>query len=319
MKRPLLLAALLLACATAYAQAWPSKPIRFVVTFPPGGSSDLVARLISPRLSERLGQQVIVENKPGAGGNIGADLVAKAAPDGHTIGLVAAGALSVNPSLYQHMPFDPEKDLAPVTLLAMIPFVLVTNSAQPVPDLKHLMAAAKAKPGTIMIGHGGNGSAMHLSGELLKMMAGLDMVSVPYKGSGPVSAAVLGEQIAVGVVDVPSAIANIREGRLRALAVTTNRRISSLPNVPTFAEAGVPGYESIGWFGMVAPAGTPKPIIERLNAETVAALKDPEIAKRATAAGAEPLTDTPQEFAAFIRSEARKWAEVIKTANVRIN
>jgi tripartite-type tricarboxylate transporter receptor subunit TctC len=294
MKRPLLLAALLLACATAYAQAWPSKPIRFVVTFPPGGSSDLVARLISPRLSERLGQQVIVENKPGAGGNIGADLVAKAAPDGHTIGLVAAGALSVNPSLYQHMPFDPEKDLAPVTLLAMIPFVLVTNSAQPVPDLKHLMAAAKAKPGTIMIGHGGNGSAMHLSGELLKMMAGLDMVSVPYKGSGPVSAAVLGEQIAVGVVDVPSAIANIREGRLRALAVTTNRRISSLPNVPTFAEAGVPGYESIGWFGMVAPAGTPKPIIDRLNAETVAALKDPEIAKRATAAGAEPLTDTPQ-------------------------
>jgi tripartite-type tricarboxylate transporter receptor subunit TctC len=181
------------------------------------------------------------------------------------------------------------------------------------------MAAAKAKPGTIMIGHGGNGSAMHLSGELLKMMAGLDMVSVPYKGSGPVSAAVLGEQIAVGVVDVPSAIANIREGRLRALAVTTNRRISSLPNVPTFAEAGVPGYESIGWFGMVAPAGTPKPIIDRLNAETVAALKDPEIAKRATAAGAEPLTDTPQEFAAFIRSEARKWAEVIKTANVRIN
>ena len=319
MKRPLLLAALLLACATAYAQAWPSKPIRFVVTFPPGGSSDLVARLISPRLSERLGQQVIVENKPGAGGNIGADLVAKAAPDGYTIGLVAAGALSVNPSLYQHMPFDPEKDLAPVTLLAMIPFVLVTNSAQPVPDLKHLMAAAKAKPGTIMIGHGGNGSAMHLSGELFKMMAKLDMVAVPYKGSGPVSAAVLGEQIAVGVVDVPSAIANIREGRLRALAVTTNRRISSLPDVPTFAEAGVPGYESIGWFGMVAPAGTPKPIIERLNAETVAALKDPEIAKRATAAGAEPLTDTPQEFAAFIRSEARKWAEVIKTANVRIN
>jgi tripartite-type tricarboxylate transporter receptor subunit TctC len=197
--------------------------------------------------------------------------------------------------------------------------VLVTNSAQPVPDLKHLMAAAKAKPGTIMIGHGGNGSAMHLSGELLKMMAGLDMVSVPYKGSGPVSAAVLGEQIAVGVVDVPSAIANIREGRLRALAVTTNRRISSLPNVPTFAEAGVPGYESIGWFGMVAPAGTPKAIIDRLNAEAVAALKDPEIAKRAAAAGAEPLTDTPEQFAAFIRSEARKWGQVIKTATVRIN
>jgi tripartite-type tricarboxylate transporter receptor subunit TctC len=319
MKRTLLLAALLSLCGPVHSQAWPSKPIRFVVSFPPGGSSDLVARLISPRLSERLGQQLIIENRPGAGGNIGIDQVAKAAPDGYTIGLAAAGALSVNPSLYTSMPFDPEKDLAPVTLLAMIPFVLVTNSAQPVPDLKHLLAAAKAKPGTIMIGHGGNGSAMHLSGELLKMMAGLDMVSVPYKGSGPVSAAVLGEQIAAGVVDIPSAIANIRDGRLRALAVTTDRRISSLPNVPTFAEAGVPGYESIGWFGMVAPAGTPKAIIDRLNAETVAALNDPEIAKRAIAAGAEPLTDTPQEFAAFIHSEARKWAQVIKTANVRIN
>jgi len=319
MTRAILFAALLSLCGAAYPQAWPSKPIRFVVSFPPGGSSDLVARLISPKLSERLGQQLIVENKPGAGGNIGIDVVAKAAPDGYTIGLAAAGALSVNASLYKSMPFDPEKDLAPVTLLAMIPFVLVTNSAQPVPDLKHLMAAAKAKPGTIMIGHGGNGSAMHLSGELLKMMAGLDMVSVPYKGSEPVSAAVLGEQIAVGVVDIPSAIANIRDGRLRALAVTTDRRISSLPNVPTFAEAGVPGYESIGWFGLVAPAGTPKAIIDRLNAETVAALKDPEIVKRAVAAGAEPRTDTPQEFAAFIHSEARKWAQVIKAANVRID
>jgi tripartite-type tricarboxylate transporter receptor subunit TctC len=319
MNRAFLFAILLSLCGAAHAQAWPTKPIRFVVSFPPGGSSDLVARLIAPRLSERLGQQVVVENRPGAGGNIGVDVVAKAAPDGHVIGLAAAGALSVNASLYKSMPFDPEKDLAPVTLLAMIPFVLVTNSAQPLADLKQLVAAAKAKPGTVMIGHGGNGSAMHLSGELFKMMANLDMVSIPYKGSGPVSAAVLGEQIAVGVVDVPSAIANIRDGRLRALAVTTTRRLSSLPDVPTFAEAGVPGYESIGWFGMVAPAGTPAAIVDRLHAETVAALRDPEIMRRAVAAGAEPLTDTPQEFAAFIRSESRKWAQVIKAANVRID
>ena len=310
---------LLALSGSALSQNYPSKPIRFIVTFPPGGSSDLVARAIAPRLAERLGQQVVVDNRPGAGGNIGADAVAKAAPDGHTIGLCAAGALSVNPTLYPSMPFDPEKDLAPVTLLAMIPFVLVTNSAQPLPDLKALIAAARARPGTIMIGHGGPGSAMHLSGELFRMMAGLQTVSVPYKGSGPVSAAVLGEQIAVGVVDVPSAISNIRGGRLRALAVTTNRRLSTLPDVPTFAEAGVPGYESIGWFGMVAPAGTPAAIIDRLHAETVAALQDPVIRERVIAAGTEPLTSTPQEFAAFIRSERQKWAEVVKAANVRID
>ena len=310
---------LLALSGSALSQNYPSKPIRFIVTFPPGGSSDLVARAIAPRLAERLGQQVVVDNRPGAGGNIGADAVAKAAPDGHTIGLCAAGALSVNPTLYPSMPFDPEKDLAPVTLLAMIPFVLVTNSAQPLPDLKALIAAARARPGTIMIGHGGPGSAMHLSGELFRMMAGLQTVSVPYKGSGPVSAAVLGEQIAVGVVDVPSAISNIRGGRLRALAVTTNRRLSTLPDVPTFAEAGVPGYESIGWFGMVAPAGTPAALIDRLHAETVAALQDPVIRERVIAAGTEPLTSTPQEFAAFIRSERQKWAEVVKAANVRID
>jgi len=305
--------------AAPLAQTYPSKPVRFVVSFPPGGSADLMARALAPRLSERLGQQVLVENRPGAGGNIGVDAVAKAAPDGHVIGLAAAGALAVNVSLYPSMPFNPEKDLAPITSLAMIPFFLIANPSLPAKDLRELIAAAKAKPGVLSFGHGGQGSAMHLSGELLKMMAGIEMQAVPYKGSGPVAADVLGGQVALGVTDVPAAIANVRAGKLRALAVTTKRRIAAAPEVPTFEEAGVPGYESIGWFGAVAPAGTPAAIVERLNTEMVAALAQPEIRDRVLQAGAEPFTSSAQEFAAMIRDETRKWARVIKTANVKLN
>jgi tripartite-type tricarboxylate transporter receptor subunit TctC len=308
---------LLVVPCSVFSQGYPSKPIRFVVSFPPGGSADLVARAIAPRLGERLGQQVIVENRPGAGGNIGVDIVAKAAPDGHTIGLAAAGALSLNSSLYTNMPFNPEKDLAPITMLAMIPFVLIANPALPAADLRQLIAAAKANPGSIAFGHGGNASAMHLSGELLKMMAGIDLTAVPYKGSGPVAADVLGGQVPLGVVDLPSAIANVKAGKIRALAVTTSRRISVAPEIPTFAEAGVPGYESIGWFGAVAPGATPAPIIDRLNVEIAAALAVPEVRERMLAAGVEPLTDTPQEFAAFIRAENRKWARVIQSAKIK--
>jgi tripartite-type tricarboxylate transporter receptor subunit TctC len=289
-----------------------------VVSFPPGGSADLVARSIAPRLGERLGQQIIVENRPGAGGNIGVDIVAKAAPDGYTIGLAAAGALSLNSSLYPNMPFNPETDLAPITMLAMIPFVLISNASLPPADVRELIAAAKAKPGSIAFGHGGNATAMHLSGELLKIMAGIDLTSVPYKGSGPVATDVLGGQLPLGVVDLPSAISNVKAGKLRALAVTSSRRVSVAPEIPTFAEAGVPGYESIGWFGAVAPARTPAPIIERLNAEMAAALAAPDVRERVLAAGVEPLTDTPQEFAAFIQAENRKWARVIKSAKIKV-
>ena len=294
---------------------WPAKPIRFIVSFPPGGSSDLVARAIAPSMTERLGQSLVVENRPGAGGNIGVDAVAKSAPDGHTIGLAAAGALTVNPTLYPSMPFDPQRDLAPISLLAMIPFLVVANPTAP-PTLKEALAAAKQQP--LSYGHGGNGSAMHLSGELLKMMSGAELVPIAYKGSAPVSADVLGGQVPIGIVDVPSAIANVKAGKLRALAVTTTRRIDSLPDVPTVAEAGVPGYESIGWFGAVAPAATPAPVIQRLNAEIKAALATPEIASRVLAAGAEPLTTTPAEFGAMIRDETRKWAEVIRRAGVKL-
>jgi tripartite-type tricarboxylate transporter receptor subunit TctC len=306
---------LLVALAGAAQAQWPAKPIRFIVGFPPGGSADLVARAIATPMSERLGQTVVVENRPGAGGNIGVDAVAKSAPDGYTIGLAAAGALTVNPTLYSSMPFDPQRDLAPITLLAMIPFLIVAHPSAP-STLSDALAAAKKQP--LSYGHGGNGSAMHLSGELLKMMSGADLVPIAYKGSGPVSADVLGSQVPIGVVDVPSAIAAVKAGRLRALAVTTTQRLASLPDVPTVAEAGVPGYESIGWFGAVAPAGTPAPIIERLNAEITGALAMPEIRSRVLAAGTEPLTTTPAQFTAMIRDETRKWADVIRRAGVKL-
>jgi tripartite-type tricarboxylate transporter receptor subunit TctC len=317
MKRWTLLLLALAFCATAGAQTYPNKPVRFIVSFPPGGSSDLIARAVAPHMSGRLGQPVVVENRPGAGGMIGVDAVAKAAPDGYTIGLAAAGALSSNISLYPKMPFHPEKDLAPISTLAMIPFFLIAHPSQPA-TLKEVIAQAKSAPGALSYGHGGNGSTMHLSGELLNMLAGVKIQSVPYKGSGPVSADVLGGQVPLGVVDVPSAISNVKAGKVRALAVTSKRRIEAAPDVPTFEEAGVPGYEAIGWFGVVAPKATPQPIIRRLNAEIRAALADPEIRARALAAGTEPFTNTPEEFAAMIREETRKWAEVIKAGNIKL-
>jgi len=304
-------------CTAAHAQDYPAKPIRYVVPFPPGGSSDLIARAIAPRMSEKMGQQVVIENRAGAGGMIGVDIVAKAPPDGYTIGLAAAGALSSNIHLYPSMPFNPEKDLAPVTMLAIIPFFLVAHPSQP-GTLHELIAAAKAKPGALAVGYGGNGSTMHLAGELFNMMAGVKLQPVPYKGSGPVSTDVLGGQVPLGIVDVPSAIAHVRAGKMRALAVTSKRRIVAAPDVPTFEEAGVPGYEAIGWFGTVAPANTPPAVIQKLHGETVAALQDPGIRERALAAGAEPFTNTPTEFAALIREETRKWAEVIRIANIKL-
>ena len=307
----------LLVSGVVCAQPYPAKPIRFIVSFPPGGSSDLIVRAIAPRMSERLGQPVVVENRGGAGGMLGVDAVAKAAPDGYTIGLAAAGALSSNISLYPSMPYHPEKDLAPISMLAMIPFFLVAHPSQ-ASSLKELIETARAKPGTLSYGYGGNGSTMHLAGELFNMLAKVRVQGVPYKGSGPVAADVLGGQVPLGVVDVPSAIANVKAGKMRALAVTSKQRIVAAPEVPTFEEAGLPGYEAVGWFGAVAPAGTPSDIINRLNREIRTALSVPDVRERAIAAGAEPLSNSPQEFAAFIRAETKKWAEVIKAAGVKL-
>jgi tripartite-type tricarboxylate transporter receptor subunit TctC len=308
---------LLLFCGTVFAQPFPSKPIRLIVPFPPGGSSDLIARAVGTRLSQSLGQPVVIENLPGAGGMLGVDRVAKAAPDGHTIGVAAAGALSSNIHLYPSMPFHPEKDLAHITPLAMIPFFLVAHPSQ-ASSLKDIIAEAKAKPGALSVGHGGSGSTMHLAGELLNMLADVKIVSIPFKGSHPVSAAVLGNQVPLGVVDVPSSLASVRAGKMRALAVTSKKRLAAAPEVPTFEEAGVRGYEAIGWFGMVAPAGTPDEIVQRLNREIAAALKDPQAHKIASDAGTEPFTTSPQEFSAMIREETKKWGEVIKAGGIKL-
>ena len=301
--------------AASVGQQYPAKPVRFIVSFPPGGSADLISRAIAPKMSEKLGQPVVVENRAGAGGMIGVDAVAKAAPDGHTIGLAAAGALTTNIHLYPTMPFNPEKDLAPISILAMIPFFLVAHPSQP-DSLKEVIA--KAKSGNLAYGHGGQGSTMHLAGELLNMMAQVKIQAVPYKGSGPVSADVLGGQVPLGVVDVPSSIANVKAGKLRALAVTSKQRISAAPEVPTFEEAGLPGYEAVGWFGAVAPAGTPREIINRLNLEIRNALSAPDVKERALSAGAEPAPSTPEDFAAYIREETKKWGEVVRTAGVKL-
>ncbi|MDM0072442.1 tripartite tricarboxylate transporter substrate binding protein [Variovorax sp. J31P207] len=301
------------------AEKYPRQPIRMVVTFPPGGSSDAVVRMLVPRLNESLGQPVIVDNRPGAGGNIGTSVVAKAQPDGYTMGVVAAGALSANSSLYAQMPFDVQKDLRPVSMLASIPFVLVGNPAVPAKTLQDLIARAKAHPGELTVAHGGNGTAMHLSIALFSQMAGVKLVEVPYKGSGPAALDAIGGQVNLAMVDLPSALQQIRAGKLTAYAVTTPKRLSQLPEVPTMSEAGVPGYDSTGWFGVVAPAATPTGAVARMNVALTEALADPVVQANIRNLGVEPTPGSPEELASFITSETAKWAKVIKQSNIKID
>jgi tripartite-type tricarboxylate transporter receptor subunit TctC len=315
----LVLAACVLALPCAMAQSdFPQKPIRIVVTFPPGGSADAVVRLIAPRLAEKLGQQVVVDNRPGAGGNIGLSVVAKAPADGYTLGVGAAGALAANSSLYPQMPFDVQKDFKPVGMLAAIPFVIVAHPSVPARTLRELVAQAKAQPGRLSLAHGGNGTAMHLSAELFNQMADVKIGGVPYKGSGPAALDVLGGQVPLGVVDLPAALQQIRAGKLTALAVTSPQRLPQLPEVPTVAESGLTGYDATGWFGVVAPAGTPVAIVNRLSAEISAALRDEGIRAAMRAQGVEPAPSTPEAFEAYIRSETVKWSQVIRTANIKL-
>lgn len=298
---------------------FPSKPIRIVVTFPPGGSADAMIRLIAPKLAERLGQPVVIDNRPGAGGNIGLNQVAKAEADGYTLGLGAAGGLAANVNLYAQMPFDPVRDLRPISMVAAIPFVLVANPSMPANNLAEVLAMSKEKPGSLSVGHGGNGTGMHLSSALLAQMTGVQWNEVAYKGTGPATTDALGGQVSLAVSDMPASLALIQSQRLKAFAVTSARRLAALPDVPTVAEAGVPGYESVGWFGLVAPAQTPLAIVNKVNAAVVAALADTEIQAGIRRLGVEPSASTPEEFGAFILSETKKWATVIKVANIKIN
>ena len=315
--------ALIVVGAVAFAQPatapWPTRPIRMIVTFPPGGSADAAVRIVAPKLGERLGQQVIVENRPGAGGNIGLAVVAKAEADGYTLAIGAAGGLAANASLYPKMPFDAQKDFAPVSLLAHIPFVLVANPALPVRSVADLLAQARAEPGKLSVGHGGNGTAMHLSVQLLKLMAGVDLTEVAYRGSGPVALDVMSGQVPLGMLDLPSVLAQIKAGKVRALAVTGQARLADLPDVPTLAEAGVKGYESTGWFGVVAPAATPPAVVARLQAELQAVLTDPAVTAQALAIGVELTPMTSAEFSRFIASETAKWADVIRRSGTKLD
>jgi len=297
--------------------SYPNRPIRVVVTFPPGGSTDILVRAMQPHLEKSLGQPIVVDNRPGAGGDIGVDAVAKAAPDGYTIGIGAAGALSVNISLKDKMPYDPQKDLAPITLLTAIPFVMVAGPGFQGQSLADVVKMAKSGTEKLVIGHGGNGTAMHLSSELFNHLTQAKIPLVPYKGSGPATQDVVAGHIPLAIVDVPSSQAMIKDGKIRALGVTSLKRDSHLPDAPTFIEGGVKDYESIGWFGLIAPAGTPPDVIRKLNEAFVAAMNDPVVKERIYQSGAEARPTTPQEFASFIKSETEKWAAIIKVAGLK--
>ena len=312
------LAAVLTTGAAAQPAAdFPAKPIRLVVTFPPGGSADAVVRMLVPRLNEKLGQQVVVDNRPGAGGNIGLSIVAKAPADGYTLGVGAAGALAANGSLYAQMPFDAAKDFKPVSMLAAIPFVLIGHPSMTARTQKELVALARSQPGKLSIAHGGNGTAMHLSAALFAQMADVKLVEVPYKGSGPAALDVLAGNVPLAVVDLPAALQHIKAGKLVAYAVTSPQRLPQLPDVPTAAEAGLPGYDSTGWFGVVAPAGTPPAVIARLNAELTAALNDEQIRTSMRNLGVEPAPSRPEAFEAYIATETVKWGKVIRQAGIK--
>jgi len=316
----LALATTLATPALAQGSAYPNKPVRVVVTFPPGGSADAVVRMLVPRLNEKLGQQVVVDNRPGAGGNIGLTVVAKAQPgDGYTLGVGAAGALAANSSLYAQMPFDPVKDLKPVSMLAAIPFVIIGHPSVAAKTQRELLALARAQPGKLSIAHGGNGTAMHLSSALFAQMADVKLVEVPYRGSGPAALDVLSGQVPLGVVDLPSALQHIKAGKLTAFAVTSPQRLPMLPDVPTVSEAGLSGYDSTGWFGVVAPAGTPPEVVARLNAEITGALNDEANKTAMRNLGVEPAPSTPEAFEAYIRSESQKWSRVIKAASIKLD
>ena len=306
-------------CAALAQDAYPSRPIHIIVTFPPGGSTDVMARVLQSRLVELLGQPLVIENKPGAGGNIGVEAVAKSAPDGYTIGLAAAGALTVNPSLMQNVPFDPLKDLTPITPIGESPFILAAATSFVPRDVKEMIAFAKEKPGAVSIGHGGNGTAMHLTAELFKRTAGLSLEMVPYRGSGPVTVDVMAGHVPLGITDMPSALALIREGKVRALAVTSQARVDQMPDTPTLAESGLPGFEAVGWFGIIGPAGMPPAVVAKLNAAFVKALREPDVRERIIAVGAFPRPMTPEEFKAFMISETRKWSELIKAVGLKAN
>jgi tripartite-type tricarboxylate transporter receptor subunit TctC len=301
----------------AQTASYPNKPIRIVVPFPPGGATDILARAAGQRLQEAFGQPVVIDNRPGAGGNIGAELVAKAPPDGYTFLMGTVGTHAINASLYAKMPYDHVKDFVPVVLVAGVPNVLVVHPSVPANSVQELIAYAKANPGKLNFASSGSGTSIHLSGELFKVLTGVQMQHVPYKGSAPAVADLIGGQVQLMFDNLPSALPQIKGGKLKALAVTSATRAPALPDVPTVAEAGVPGFEASSWFGLLAPAGTPPDIVAKINGEVAKWLATPEAREKLAAQGANAAGGTPADFAKHIATETTKWAKVVKESGAK--
>lgn len=317
--RTLALCCLLAVSTLVQAQSYPSRPVRLVVPLSPGGFADTPTRMLAPRLSEQLGRQFFVENKPGAGGTIGADFVAKSAPDGYTL-LVTGTPHVISAHLYKKLPYDALRDFTHISLIASGPYALVVNPQKlPVISVKELITAARAQPGKIDFASSGNGSAQHLVGALFNSMAGIDLNHVPYKGSGPAMQDLIAGQVGVSFAGVPNVLGHVRSGRLRALGVTTATRWSELPDVPTLAEAGVPGYEATLWLNVSGPAGMPADIVQRLNNEIAKALKDPEVQNNFRTGGVDAVWMGPQELNAFMRAEHEKWGKVVRDTGATVN
>jgi len=295
----------------AQAQAFPARPITIIVPYQPGGTNDIIARTLTPKLSEALGQTVVVENKPGAGGNLGAALVAKSKPDGHTLLMAPVGVLAINKWIYKNMGFDADKEIVPIVNTGSVPNMLLVNNSVPVASVKDLVALAKAKPNAVNFASMGTGTTGHLCGEMFKMAVGVQATHVPYKGSAPALQDLLAGQVQIMFDNLPTALPRAKNGQLKGLAVTSLRRSPLAPEIPTMDEAGVPGYEATAWFGVVGPAGIPKLVIDRLNAEFVKALRDPQNAQKLEAQGLAIIADTPEHFAAYIASESQKWRTVV--------
>jgi len=311
-------AALALSSGGAFAQGYPGQPIRFIVPYAAGGGVDIVARAIAPKLSERLGQSVVIDNRGGAGGNIGTELAAKAEPNGYTL-VMGAAAFAINVSLYRKLPFDPLKDFVPISLIAATPNILAVHPAVPAKSVRELIQLARAKPGSLNYASAGNGTTSHLAAELFKTMASINMVHIPYKGTSPAVVALLSGEVAVMLAPALTLLTHIKANKVRGLAVTGTKRSPAFPGLPTVAESGLPGFEARQWYGVLAPAGTPKEIVTRLNSEIVTIVRSPEVTKRFLSDGSEPVGSTPEEFARYIKAEIAKWAKAVEASGARVD
>jgi len=311
-------AALVSNMGEAIGQGYPTQPIRFIVPYAAGGGVDLIARAVAPRLSEKLGQPVVIDNRGGAGGNIGTEVAARSEPNGYTL-VMGAAALAINVSLYRKLPFDPVKDFAPISLIAATPNILAVHAVVPAKSVKELIHLAKTKPGGLNYASAGNGTTSHLAGELLKTMAGIDIVHVPYKGTSPAVVALLSGEAAIMLAPALTLLAHMKANRVRGLAVTGAKRSPAIPTLPTVAESGVPGFEARQWYGVLAPAGTPKEIVTRLNGEVVKIVQSAEVTNRLLREGSEPIGSTADEFGRYIKAEIAKWAKVVQVSGARVD